>query len=125
MGYMRHHAIVVTSWSVDDLEAAHAEAVRLGCQTSPIVLFAVNRGGSFLVAPDGSKEGWPESDNGDVQRRCLIAWLDGQRYEDGSTSLGWVEVQFGDDDGVTTVVAHSDERERRLPGDLDTAKELP
>lgn len=114
MGYMRHHAIVVTSSLPDQIEAAHAFAVALGVAVSPLIKSPVNGCQSFLVAPDGSKEGWAESEAGDDRRDKFICWLDEQRYGDGSTSLAWVAVQYGDDEDDTRVIAHSDEEWRTL-----------
>src|SRR5262249_44412475 len=99
MGYMRHHAIVVASWKLGLLEAAHAKAESIFKWVSPISPQMVNRFASFFIPPDGSKEGWDESNEGDVERDRFIEWLNTQRYEDGSTALDFVEVQFGDDDG--------------------------
>lgn len=101
MGYIRHHAIVVTSWNAGLLSAAHAEAERLCKTTTPIVEGTANQQTSFAVLPDGSKEGWPESDNGDASRDSLVEWIEAQCYDDGSSSaLSWVEVEFpGDEPG--------------------------
>lgn len=114
MGYMRHHAIVVTSWKDELIEAAHAKAVGLGACVTEITPEVTNGYRSFLVAPDGSKEGWDASTAGDARRAELVAWLDEQRYSDGSTSIGWVEVQFDDDDDDTHIVRDSSERRRQL-----------
>lgn len=108
MGYMRHHAIVVTSWKTELLEQAHAKAVELGMSVSDVTSEGVNGYRSFLIAPDGSKEGWDKSERGDEQRAALIEWLDDQRYEDRSTALDWVVVQFGDGDQETLVIRDSD-----------------
>jgi len=118
VGYVRHHAIVVTSWSDDLIEHAHTEAVRIfgaaqdesSARTferlvSPIVP-AVTNGGSFFVAPDGSKEGWGTSDLGDACRARLIRHLEGYRYEDGSSSLDWAELVVGGDDREAYVTRH-------------------
>jgi hypothetical protein len=113
MGYMRHHAIVVTSWNCELLTEAHAKAQEVFQQVAPITPPAINGYVSFLVAPDGSKEGWQDSDEGDKARAEFIAWLDSRRYEDGSTALAWVEIQFGDDEHVTKIVSHSDQRRHR------------
>lgn len=53
---------------------------------------------SFLVAPDGSKEGWDESELGNERRRVFKNYLRKQVYEDGSSWLRWCEVQYGDDE---------------------------
>ena len=115
MGYMRHHAIVVTSSDESLLREAHREAKELCPLTTEVSDEAMNGYFSFMVPPDGSKEGWEESDEGDAARDALVAWLDAKRYEDGSTALDWVEVQFGDDDKESIVTRHSDEPQRLIP----------
>lgn len=112
---MRHHAIVITTWNEELLEQAHARAAELGMSVSSITGEVVNGYRSFLVAPDGSKEGWEESDNGDARRAEYVKWLDAQRYEDRSTSLSWVVVQFGDDNQETLIVRDSDQFTRDHP----------
>lgn len=100
MGYERNHAIVVTSWKKEALISAHAKALALFKGIAPVTEITdeiINGVRSFLVAPDGSKEGWPQSDAGDTARALFIGWLKEQAYEDGSTCLAFVEVQFGDD----------------------------
>jgi hypothetical protein len=109
MGYMRHHAIVVTSWNSGMLEMAHSKAKEIFQQVAPITPETVNGYVSFLIAPDGSKEGWDHSDTGDRCRDEFIAWLDSQRYEDNSTSLQYVEIQFGDDNGFADILRHDDD----------------
>lgn len=122
MGYMVHHAIVVTCWSEGNAERARAEALRcfgpvgvlfdggppLGdCLVSPIIHSPVNGYYTFLVGPDGSKEGWKPSDQGDAARAAFIAWLEAQRYEDHSSPIDWAEVQYGDEDGDDRLLGHS------------------
>jgi hypothetical protein len=109
MGYMRHHAIIVTSFDADLVTQAHAKATGLGMLVTNITRDSVNGYQSFLAAPDGSKEGWDESDAGDARRAEFIDWLDSRRYEDDSTSIDWVEVQYGDDNGDNKVLRHADE----------------
>jgi hypothetical protein len=109
MGFIRHHALIVTSWNADAIVLAHTEALRI-CQNertwdqlapvhtiplSGITPPGINGYRSFCLYPDGSKEGWPESDIGDRVRAKLIAFMLTQRHEDGSGPLDWVEVSFG------------------------------
>ena len=54
---------------------------------------------TFLVPPDGSKEGWEESHRGDRERDVVVKILRSYEYEDGSNPLHWVEVQYHDDNG--------------------------
>jgi hypothetical protein len=95
MGTMHHHAIVVTTGH-GPIEEAHAEAERLGLIVSPVTDPAVNAHRSFCVFPDGSKEGWEESDSGDRARAAFVRWLRSKRYEDGSSPFSWVAVSFGE-----------------------------
>ena len=68
MGYNVEHAIVVTSWDNKLLAKAHKKANEIFPEVSERVPHITNGGASFLVPPDGSKEGWEESDAGDVRR---------------------------------------------------------
>ncbi len=105
MGHHRHHAIVVTSPFERDLTDAHEQATALfPVEVSPIVEAALNGYASFMVSPDGSKEGWPESDQCDKARAALIRYLRSQDYEDGSNPLDWVEVEFGGEGGQASVI---------------------
>lgn len=109
MGYICHHAIIVTGWSEEAINAAHAEAERIFFSVSDILPGYVNGYHTFLIPPDGSKEGWAESDQGDVRRGEFIGWLNRQRdAEDGSSPLAWAEVQYGDGDGDNRVTRHTD-----------------
>jgi len=119
MGYQRHHAIIVTSWNLTAITEAHNEALRLYDDTlstswswliSPILQSVINGIQTFMVAPDGSKEGWRHSNSSDRRRADFIEWLDEQRHPDDSSPLSWVEVQYGDDDLVTRVENASDAR---------------
>ena len=117
MGYMKHHAIIVTGTEVFPLDGsflmqAHEKAreiFTIDSVTEPVPS-PMNHCVSFMVAPDGSKEGWTESNLGDVARSRFIEWLKSNRYEDGGSPVKWVEVQYGDDERVTAALRHSDLR---------------
>jgi len=91
---------------------AHARALEifgergLGCTVGEVVEGVTNNVRSFLVAWDGSTEGWLPSDEGDAARAQLVQWLRDQEYEDGSSPLWWVEVQYSGDDRDARVLAH-------------------
>jgi hypothetical protein len=110
MGYMRHHAIVVSSWNEESIARAHGEASSIFKWVSPVSPPMMNGHRSFFIPPDGSKENWPESEEGDRERARFVLWLDKQRCKDGSTNLKWVEVQFADDEQETKILSHSDEK---------------
>ena len=104
MGYIRHHAIVVSGWDSAHAVVAQKKATSLFKWVSPVSPAHTNGYCSFFVPPDGSKEGWNTSTEGDENRKAFINWLrDNDRY------LDWVEVQYGDDEGFSTVLAHSDD----------------
>lgn len=113
MGYMRHHAIVVSSWDEKQLNIAHECAKRFfGHTVSNIVTGFSNFESSFFIGPDGSKEGWDESDEGDIRRASYTDYLRSFEYEDNSTPVKWVEVQYGDDNYETKIIHDSDDSMR-------------
>lgn len=104
MGYMRHDAIVATSSIAEHLQAAHTKAKELGLPVSEIVEGHTNNENSFLIAPDGSKERWPESDAGDEQREAWKSWMRSQE----EMWVDWAHVNFGgDDDQLSSLRDHS------------------
>jgi len=122
MGYMSHHAIVVTCLDQYRLVEARKriieEAGKIGRLysnpqstrnlVSKIVMSVSNGYGSFFIAPDGSKDGWSTSDDGDSIRDKAIKILDSYKHDDGSSPFDWVEVQYGDEAGLTFARRNSD-----------------
>lgn len=104
MGCIRHHAIVVTTRLDNRIDTARQKAIELGMTVTSIADEVTNGYLSFLVAPDGSKEGWEESAAGDERRAAFKEWLRSQEYEDGSSPFSWVEVMYGDDAGGVEIV---------------------
>lgn len=109
MGYMRHNAIVVTTWSDERLEQFAMFATEQGARLLVQAPIAAGMNGyrSALVCPDGSKEGWDTSNNGDMVRAAIRKWLAEQRYDDGSSAFEWVEIAYGCDDSEA-VIEHSE-----------------
>jgi len=96
MGYMRHHAIVVTGWSEKDIVKVHQKACEIFKGISSITEItpeAVNGYRSFLIAPDGSKEWWDTSNAGDNARDNFIGWI----LRNISIHCNFAEVQFADE----------------------------
>lgn len=94
MGYRRHHAIIVTGC---DLKQVHKKAKKIFPQVSEILPPLINFTESFFIPPDGSKEGWADSNEGDDRRQEFIIYLHRKTCD-------WVEVQYGDDEGINKVV---------------------
>lgn len=90
MGFIKHNAIVVTSGSDETIQAAVAIAKGFGCTVLGPSDQVVNGYCTMVVCPDGSKEGWTDSDEGDERREHFKAWLN-------KVKVSWVEVAFGGD----------------------------
>lgn len=102
MGYDMHHVIVVVG-GANATKRAHARAFELAMCPTPIVASPWNSYMSFMVPPDGSKEGWKESDEGDARRAEFKAWLRSQEEPPN-----WAEMIVGSSNrNDTRVVAHS------------------
>jgi hypothetical protein len=115
MGWTRHHAIVVTAWG-EGIFAARDDIARLasaGIAVSGVTRLTTNGYQSFLVAPDGSNELWHASDAGDACRAQIKDYLRSLAYDDGSTRFAWVEVQFGDDEELETIIVNDSDKSRR------------
>lgn len=109
MGYLRHECIVVNGWDTKRVARAHEAATaifneaRMGSLVSGLTQHTVNGGASFLIAPDGSKEGWEPSDRGEAARREFLEWL--KSDEARQLGLGWALLLVGGDDGEFRVLA--------------------
>lgn len=104
MGYMRHHVIIVTTYGEHAQKAYDAALDVFGAtRLSPLCASELNGYLSFFVVPDGSKEGWKDSDDGDVRRARFKDWFRDQCYEDGSSPYDWCECMYGDDEGELSI----------------------
>lgn len=100
MGYVRHDAILVTDYGYD--RAPDVEAFRdslpedwRALVVGPIEA-VINRYVTYAFLPDGSKEGWDDSNAGDEYRRQFLE-LFSKRYSDGSSPYEIVSVRYGND----------------------------
>ena len=101
MGYIRHNAIVATTWQEESADALVAYASEVGAEA--VVGPEVTNGyRTVMIAPDGSKEGWQESDDGNERRRLIREWLDAGG--DRGIYFEWIEVVYGDDDSAASIV---------------------
>jgi hypothetical protein len=99
MGYVRHNAIIATTWQEHAATALAEFARSIGAQA--LVAEEVTNGYiTVCIPPDGSKEGWEESDSGDGRRARIKAWLTSQT----DLYFEWCEVAYGDDDSAASVV---------------------
>ena len=133
MGYVRHNAVIVTAagYAMEgryDAPAPDVDAFRrsLPEKWQHLVIgpvkSVINDYVTFAFLPDGSKEGWEDSDLGDEYRRQFTA-LFSFAFEDGSTPFNVlvVDARFGGDEPgagyepelVVTVNPHSGRDDRR------------
>lgn len=133
MGYVRHNAIIVTAadWAMQGQMGVPPPDVDAFRRSLPEdwqrlvvgpVKAVVNDYVTFAFLPDGSKEGWTDSDLGDEYRRQFLA-LFSFAWEDGSTPFNVlvVDARFGGDEPgagyepelVVTVNPHSGRDGRR------------
>lgn len=102
MGYIKHHAIAVTSWD-EIITKAHEEAVRIfGHLVTPIIDSGMNSYQSFFIAPDGSKEGWELSNEGDHNREEFIKFLKAE-----CEYASYCEFYYGEDNGRSEIENHN------------------
>ena len=109
MGWIVHEAVIVTSFDEKAINLAHKEALRIfNGYVTELIRSPVNTWWSFLIPPDGSKEGWDASHLGDARRDEFRRWVLAQAFEDGSNLLDVVAVAYGELDRaiITAVDGH-------------------
>ncbi len=104
MGYLRHECLVISGEDFTEVARVHVIAcqffneVGAGSLVGGVIQAVMNGGGAFMVAPDGSKEGWELSDDVSAARVKLIDEL---RH----AAVDWVHLLIGGDDGKYSVLA--------------------
>ena len=107
MGYIRNEAMVVSGWDNARVLRAHSAASaifdshKIGRLVSGLVQHVTNGGAAFFISPDGSKEGWHDSDLGEAARKEFVSWL--KTSEAQKLYLDWALIVLGGDDGEFSV----------------------
>ena len=118
MGYIKHHTIVVTGWQDEKVKEAHSKAKELfdkhfeeepihdgGSRLVSDIIDGMTNGQlSFFIAPDGSKEGWETSNNGNSARKEFLDWMN----KSSDNYCDYVEVVFGGDDEHENIIRSKD-----------------
>lgn len=100
MGIINHNAVIATTqinnkyvelqnWVINDCTPEQQKMFLFGPMT-------INGTQTVTLVPDGSKEGWSESEIGDALRQSLIDRLEQDKYDDGSSPWKWIEVGYGE-----------------------------
>ena len=103
MSYYCHHAIIVSSSFPELLRFLRNKILGIPRLVLPVSNM-VSSGGyeSFLVGPDGGKEGRSLSNSGNQQRdkvvEILSSFVDDERFdEDDIVMVEWAECKYGDE----------------------------
>ncbi len=107
MSTVKNHAIIVTGTYGGHVEQAQKIARGVFPWVSDLSPAVLNGSRSFFVPPDGSKEHWEASTDGDNRRAEFKRYLREQALAHGEGSLSWVEVLYGGDVRTAAVVAAS------------------
>lgn len=95
MSEILHEAIIVTSWSAEKLKIARSIALSHNLPCSEFVRSPVNGYASFMIATDGSKEGWEAAAVARKNRDKWVAWVKRYNAGKGCQCLEWVHVEYG------------------------------
>lgn len=93
MGTIHHNAIIATGYEEDVPKFQQWLASYDGERPNPIAVTeqATNGYQTIIIAPDGSKEGWGTSNNGDAFRAAVIDYL-----KSCDDAWDWVEIGYGE-----------------------------
>lgn len=97
---MQHHAVLASA----EFKGEHYPRIRAWIESLPPhertqfleVEAQANGVITLILPPDGSKEGWAESDAGDDLRDRFIAELHKDENEDGENPWQFAEIQYGE-----------------------------
>lgn len=112
MGYIRHHTICITSLKDTLIKKVYKKSKDI-CKKYNFNLVTglyeskINGYQTFYIIPDGSKEYWGESEVGNLIRKEIINYIDSLKYEDGSNSISYAKLFYGDDWGDSEVIKHN------------------
>lgn len=95
MGTINHSVVIATTWDKKAVEKINEYMDKFPSMFM-ISEPQINHYVTVVCGPDGSKEGWSESDKGDAIRAGFLAKLEEDTYEDGSSSWSWVEIEYGE-----------------------------
>lgn len=93
MGTIIHRTVIATTWDQHSQRMAAEWISTLSDTERPLFLTGdswINGYQTVVLVPDGSKEGWEDSDKGDDLRNRFVAVLKADCHWE------WVEVAYGD-----------------------------
>lgn len=91
MGVINHNAVLATTWDEKRVEKIKEWISKLHIDLIKLFLIGpvtINSYTTIVLVPDGSKEGWEQSDRGNELRESFIKELD-EYWE-------WIEIGYGE-----------------------------
>lgn len=107
MGYMKHHTILLSSYTTNEIIPAREKALAIFGpeRVSDIHITRINNYAVFSVYPDGSNEGWSDSDMGDLRRDEFVEYLCNVNMD--WRRIDWCEVSWAEDDRQPPCIVRS------------------
>lgn len=98
MGVINHNVVIGTTWSEEEFNYVGEWVGNLKPELSALFVTNKNKFGdiTIIMTPDGSKDGWEDSNECDKLREEFINLLDSRACEDDSNAWKYVEVSFGE-----------------------------
>lgn len=98
MGVINHNAVIATTWSDKEFNRVGEWIGNLTREQRALFVTNKNQFGdvTIVMTPDGSKEGWEDSNECDKIREEFTTLLESRACEDGSNAWKYVEVSFGE-----------------------------
>jgi len=112
---IKHHTIVITSNDKVQLDSLRNKVINIykekmeakkGAQIiSPIIESLINSFSTFYVVPDGSKEGYDASDDGDIVRESIVDLINSFDQAGKENIFRFVEIAYGEDGIVPQIIS--------------------
>lgn len=108
MGTSYHEAIIITATTRATAIRYYklAKEIFKQCPLTYPTKEATNSISTFMIAPDGSKEGWNTSIQGDKERLQFLEVLKAKKGKLGYSEIEWVWVKYGFDLDESYIVAN-------------------
>lgn len=103
MGVINHNAIIVIGFD-DSVDKARDLAIAEGLIVTNVVNSPANGYRSFMIAPDGSKEGWETSDEFNEKRENIKTLYRNWIKNSDTFFIEFIEVAFGEINENGTIV---------------------
>lgn len=111
MGYVKHYAMVVTTYDLKKSTEAWNKATEIFGfdMITPIQQSQTNMYYTFFISPSGSKMGWETAEEHERDRDEFITWMEKRMKEtedssDDFSSWDYAEFQYGGDDDLTEIL---------------------